>query len=322
MLDKIRKPIEKQLNQLELRFQSIVETDVTLIKEIFTHIVSTKGKRLRPILLFLCSNLHGKSTEKTLEAATIVELLHTATLIHDDVVDNSDMRRGAPSVNSIWENKISVLIGDYLFAEVLYNLTKLDDPKMLDIIASITRQMSQGELLQMEKAHDFQIDEKIYFRLITNKTASLTAATCQLGGLSSTLPDPDHVENLRVFGKNLGIAFQIKDDLLDYDGSAQKLGKPIGKDLLENIITLPILYSLNQADKQTRKEMILILEDGQLDKKESIRKFVQKHGGREYANHQAERHIKQAQQCLARYEESPYKESLFMLSSFITSREV
>ncbi len=322
MLDKIRKPIEKQLNQLELRFQSIVETDVTLIKEIFTHIVSTKGKRLRPILLFLCSNLHGKSTEKTLEAATIVELLHTATLIHDDVVDNSDMRRGAPSVNSIWENKISVLIGDYLFAEVLYNLTKLDDPKMLDIIASITRQMSQGELLQMEKAHDFQIDEKIYFRLITNKTASLTAATCQLGGLSSTLPDPDHVENLRVFGENLGIAFQIKDDLLDYDGSAQKLGKPIGKDLLENIITLPILYSLNQADKQTRKEMILILEDGQLDKKESIRKFVQKHGGREYANHQAERHIKQAQQCLARYEESPYKESLFMLSSFITSREV
>ena len=322
MLDKIRKPIEKQLNQLELRFQSIVETDVTLIKEIFTHIVSTKGKRLRPILLFLCSNLHGKSTEKTLEAATIVELLHTATLIHDDVVDNSDMRRGAPSVNSIWENKISVLIGDYLFAEVLYNLTKLDDPKMLDIIASITRQMSQGELLQMEKAHDFQIDEKIYFRLITNKTASLTAATCQLGGLSSTLPDPDHVENLRVFGENLGIAFQIKDDLLDYDGSAQKLGKPIGKDLLENIITLPILYSLNQADKQTRKEMILILEDGQLDKKESIRKFVQKHGGREYANLQAERHIKQAQQCLARYEESPYKESLFMLSSFITSREV
>ena len=322
MLDKIRKPIEKQLNQLELRFQSIVETDVTLIKEIFTHIVSTKGKRLRPILLFLCSNLHGKSTEKTLEAATIVELLHTATLIHDDVVDNSDMRRGAPSVNSIWENKISVLIGDYLFAEVLYNLTKLDDPKMLDIIASITRQMSQGELLQMEKAHDFQIDEKIYFRLITNKTASLTAATCQLGGLSSTLPDPDHVENLRVFGENLGIAFQIKDDLLDYDGSAQKLGKPIGKDLLENIITLPILYSLSQVDESTRKEMLLILENGQPDKKESIRKFVQKHGGREYANHQAERHIKQAQQCLARYEESPYKESLFMLSSFITSREV
>jgi len=322
VLDKIRKPIEKHLNELEHRFQSIVETDVKLIKEIFTHIVSTKGKRLRPILLFLCSNLHGKSTEKTLEAATIVELLHTATLIHDDVVDNSDMRRGLPSVNSIWENKISVLIGDYLFAEVLYNLTKLNDPKMLNIIASITRQMSQGELLQMEKAHDFQMDEATYFRLISNKTASLTAATCQLGGLSSTMPDPDHVENLRMFGENLGIAFQIKDDLLDYDGTALKLGKPIGKDLLENIITLPILYSLNQVDESTRKEMLSILENGQLDKKEIIQKFVQKHGGQEYANHQAERYIGQAQQCLARYEDSPYKKSLLMLSSFITSREV
>ena len=164
MLDKIRKPIEKELRDLESRFQSIVETDVILIKEIFSYIVSTKGKRLRPILLFLCSSLQGKPTDKTLEAATIVELLHTATLIHDDVVDNSNMRRGAPSINSIWENKISVLIGDYLFAEVLFNLTRLNDPKMLKIIANITRQMSQGELLQMEKAHDFQMDEKTYFR--------------------------------------------------------------------------------------------------------------------------------------------------------------
>ena len=322
MLNKIRKPIEKQLNELEQRFQSIVETDVTLIKEIFTHIVSTKGKRLRPILLFLCSYLQGEPTDKTLEAATIVELLHTATLIHDDVVDNSDMRRGAPSVNSIWENKISVLIGDYLFAEVLYNLTKLNDPKMLETIAAITRQMSQGELLQMEKANDFQMDEKTYFRLISNKTASLTAATCKLGGLSSTRPDPDHVENLRIFGENLGIAFQIKDDLLDYDGSATKLGKPIGKDLLENIITLPILYSLNQTDEKTRTTMIEILKNGKLDKKEKILNFVQESGGREYANQQAQLYIQKAQKCLNRYEDSPYKESLVLLSNFITSREV
>lgn len=324
MLDKIRKPIEKELKQLEDRFQSIVETDVMLIKEIFTHIISTKGKRLRPILLFLCSHLQGTPTGKTLEAAMIVELLHTATLIHDDVVDNSDMRRGAPSVNSIWENKISVLIGDYLFAEVLYNLTKLDDLKMLEIIAKITRQMSQGELLQMEKAHDFQIDEKTYFRLISNKTASLTAATCQLGGLSSTEPDPDHVENLRVFGENLGIAFQIKDDLLDYDGSAKKLGKPIGKDLLENIITLPILFSLNQADEKTRKEILLILRDDKpkLDRNEIILKFVQENGGREYANQQAELHIQKAQKCLERYPDSPHRDSLILLSTFITSREV
>lgn len=322
MLDKIRQPIEQQLIELEARFQSIVETDITLVKEVFSHIVATKGKRLRPILLFLCSSLLGKSTPKTLEAATIVELLHTATLIHDDVVDNSDMRRGAPSINSIWENKISILIGDYLFAEVLYHLAKLDDKKMLDIIANITRQMSQGELLQMEKAHDFQMDEPTYFRLISNKTASLTAATCQLGGLSSTQPDPDHVENLRVFGENLGIAFQIKDDLLDYDGSVQKLGKPIGKDLLENIITLPILYSLNQADEKSRQEMLAILADNHPDKNASIHLFVQQNQGREYANQQAEFYVHKAQRRLDRYEDSPYKESLILLSNFITAREV
>jgi len=322
VLNQIRKPIEEHLNELEERLRSIVETDVTLIKEIFNHIIATKGKRLRPMLLFLCSNLQGKPTDKTLEAATIVELLHTATLIHDDVVDNSDMRRGAPSVNSIWENKISVLIGDFLFAEVLYHLTRLHDPKMLEIIARITRQMSQGELLQMEKAHDFQMDEPTYFRLISNKTASLAAATCQLGGLSSTQPAPDHVENLGIFGQNLGIAFQIKDDLLDYDGSANKLGKPIGKDLLENIITLPILYSLNQTDEKTRTEMLSILQNGKADQKDRILKFIQENGGREYANQQAEWHVQRAQQCLSRYEDSPYKNSLLLLANFITSREV
>ncbi len=322
MLDKIRKPIEKQLQQLEERFQSIVETDIILIKEVFTYIVATKGKRLRPILLFLCSNLQGEPTPKTLEAATIVELLHTATLIHDDVVDNSNMRRGAPSINSIWENKISVLIGDYLFAEVFHHLIKLDDQKMLKIIAGITRQMSQGELLQMEKAHDFDMDEQIYFRLISNKTASLTAATCQLGGLSSTQPSPDHIENLKIFGENLGIAFQIKDDLLDFEGFAQKLGKPIGKDLLENIITLPILYSLNQANEKSRIEMLSILADSSPNKKESIHEFVRQNRGREYANQQAERYIQKARQCLIRYEDSPFKESLVLLSNFIMARDV
>jgi octaprenyl-diphosphate synthase len=328
VLDKIRKPIEKELQEFENRFQSIIKTDVTLIKEIFAHIVSTKGKRLRPILLFLCSSLQGESTEKTYQVATIVELLHTATLIHDDVVDSSDMRRGAPSVNSIWENKISVLIGDYLFAEVLYNLTKLNDLKMLEIISNITRLMSQGELLQMEKAHDFQMDEDTYFRLISNKTASLTAATCQLGALTSTQSDPDHVENLRVFGENLGIAFQIKDDLLDYDGSETKLGKPIGKDLLENIITLPILYSLKQADENTRQEILSILANERHDRQDSLIQqdrliqFVKKTRGLQYATHQAEQYVQRARNCLDQYPDSPYKDSLILLSNFITSREI
>ncbi len=322
MLNLIRKPIEQQLQQLEARFRSIIKTDVKLINDVFNHIIATKGKRLRPMLLFLCSNLQGQPTEKALEAATIVELLHTATLIHDDVVDNSDMRRGAPSVNSIWENKISVLIGDFLFAEVLYHLTRLKDPKMLEIIAQITTQMSQGELLQMERAQDFQMDESTYFRLIHNKTASLTAATCQLGGLCCTEPDADHIENLGEFGHHLGIAFQIKDDLLDYEGSITKLGKPIGKDLLENIITLPLLYSLKQADEATRQEILSILQNGRMIQKDKIIDFIRKHGGHEYANQQASYHVQQAEQRLQRYQDSPYKQSLLLLTKFITSREV
>ncbi len=321
MLDKIREPIEKDLKELEIRFQSIIETDVTLIKDVFNHIVSTKGKRLRPILLLLCSGLRGKPTEKSYQAAVIVELLHTATLIHDDVVDNSNFRRGAPSINSIWENKISVLIGDYLFAEVLHNITRLEDLRLIQIISNVTRQMSQGELLQMEKAKDFQIDEAIYFRLISNKTASLTAATCQLGAMTSTAPEPEHVENLRIFGESLGIAFQIKDDLLDFDGSEKKLGKPIRQDLLENIITLPVLYSLKKADRATREEMLSILGNGKKDQQETIIKFVRETGGIDYADQQAEFYIEKAQNCLAQYDDSSYKNSLILLSNFITARE-
>jgi octaprenyl-diphosphate synthase len=321
VLDKIREPIEKDLKELEIRFQSIIDTDVTLIKDVFNHIVSTKGKRLRPILLLLCSGLRGKPTEKSYQAAVIVELLHTATLIHDDVVDNSNFRRGAPSINSIWENKISVLIGDYLFAEVLHNITRLEDLRLIQIISNVTRQMSQGELLQMEKAKDFQIDEAIYFRLISNKTASLTAATCQLGAMTSTAPEPEHVENLRIFGESLGIAFQIKDDLLDFDGSEKKLGKPIRQDLLENIITLPVLYSLKKADRATREEMLSILGNGRKDQQETIIKFVREAGGIDYADQQAEFYIEKAQNCLAQYDDSSYKNSLILLSNFITARE-
>ena len=321
MLDKIREPIEKDLKELEIRFQSIIDTDVTLIKDVFNHIVSTKGKRLRPILLLLCSGLKGKPTEKSYQAAVIVELLHTATLIHDDVVDNSNFRRGVPSINSIWENKISVLIGDYLFAEVLHNITQLEDLRLIQIISNVTRQMSQGELLQMEKAKDFQIDEATYFRLISNKTASLTAATCQMGAMTSTAPEPEHVENLRIFGESLGIAFQIKDDLLDFDGSEKKLGKPIRQDLLENIITLPVLYSLKKTDRVTREEIFSILENGRKDQQETIVKFVRETGGILYANQQAEFYIEKAQNCLAQYDDSSYKNSLILLSNFITSRE-
>lgn len=320
MIAQIRQPIEQELKILESRFQQLIKTDVALIKKIFDYIVLTKGKRLRPMLLFLCGNLQGKLTEKSYAAAVIVELLHTATLIHDDVVDNSELRRGSPSVNSIWDNKIAVLIGDYLFAEVLSGLSDLDDLQLIQVISNVTKQMSQGELLQMEKAQDFQMDEATYFRLISDKTASLTAATCQLGAMTSTQTDPEHVGNLRVFGEKLGLAFQIKDDLLDFQGSTEKLGKPIGKDLLENIITLPILFSLKQVDPKTSAEIRSLLNNGQMNR-ERIVAFVEQTGGVEYAMQQADRFIQQALECLDRYPDSPYKRSLILLANYITMRE-
>ncbi len=320
MLEKICFPIKNELNELENRFKSIIETDVTLIKEIFNYIVASKGKRLRPMLLFLTCGLTGKPTAKAIDAAIIVELLHTATLIHDDVVDNSYLRRGNPSINSLWENKISVLIGDYLFASIFKNLVAMNDPRLIKIIAEVTTKMSQGELLQMEKANDFQINEETYLRLISLKTASLLAATCQIGALTAANSNGQHEKDLQKFGENLGIAFQIKDDLLDYYGSEENLGKPIGKDLIENIITLPVLHSLNQVNEHKREIIIASLKENNNGNAESIIEFVRRHGGIEYAEQKADFYIQQAMACLDSYPDSPYKESLMILANYITAR--
>ncbi|MDW7680503.1 MAG: polyprenyl synthetase family protein [bacterium] len=320
MFEKIIQPIQEELKQLEAKFQSVINTDIDLIKQIFNYIVSSKGKRLRPILLLLCSGLKSKPAIKSIDAAIIVELLHTATLIHDDVVDNSNLRRGNPSVNSIWENKISVLIGDFLFAHIFNSLVDFKDPKLIKIISNVTTKMSQGELLQMEKAQDFEIDEQTYFRLISYKTASLLAATCQLGAYTSDGEDYAHEENLRTFGESLGIAFQIKDDLLDYYGSQDNLGKPIGKDLIENIITLPVLYSLSQVDKQQQQKIISLLQTGSNNHAEEVVLFLTNSGGIQYAEQKADQYIQSAMERLDVYADSPYKRSLILLSEYITSR--
>ncbi len=320
MLDRICSPITEELQQLEQQFSTIIKSDVQLINDVFTYIVSSKGKRLRPILLFLSSGLTGKPTQKSIKAAILVELLHTATLIHDDVVDNSDMRRGNPSVNHIWENKISVLIGDFLFAYIFNSLVDMNDPQMIKIISNVSIQMSQGELLQMEKATEFLLDEEIYFRLIGHKTASLLAATCELGALTSNAPHQDHLENMRLFGEYLGVAFQIKDDLLDYYGTEEALGKPIGKDLIENIITLPIIYSLNKAPQKDREHILALLHNEKDEHVTEIKDFVNQMGGIEYSEKKAEFYIQKALACLDKYPPSAYKDSLVLLANYITSR--
>ncbi|NOZ62724.1 MAG: polyprenyl synthetase family protein [Calditrichaeota bacterium] len=321
MLDKICFPISEEIQQLEQKFKTIIRSEVQLVNDVFNYVITGKGKRLRPILLFLSSGLTGKPTKKSIDIALVVELLHTATLIHDDVVDNSDMRRGNPSVNSIWENKISVLIGDFLFAHIFNRLLDMQDERMIRIIADISIKMSQGELLQMEKSRELLLDESIYMRLISNKTASLLAATCQLGAMTSQIPTYEHQENMRLFGEYLGIAFQIKDDLLDYYGTEESLGKPIGKDLIENIITLPVIHSLNKADDTERKGILALLENGKDKHVPEIKNFVKKNGGIEYAEQKAEFFIQKALQKLDSYSQSAYKDSLLLLANYITSRD-
>ncbi len=321
MLEKICRPIKNELDKMENTFSSVIETDVHLIKEIFDYIVKNKGKRLRPILLFLCCGLRGKPTEKSINAAIIVELLHTATLIHDDVVDNSHLRRGNPSINSIWENKISVLIGDFLFAHIFNSLVKINDTKLIEIISDVTSKMSQGELLQMEKAQDFTMDEDTYMRLISHKTASLLAATCQIGAITSDNYNEKDEEKLHEFGQSVGIAFQIKDDLLDYYGEEKNLGKPIGKDLIENIITLPILHSLKQVDEKQRTQILNILENNHDKEFETVINFVKAHNGITYAEQKADFYIQRALNILDDFPASSYKDSLLLLSDYITSRD-
>ena len=322
ILDEIRRPITEELKKVEHEFQLLVKSDVTLIDKIINHITIYKGKRLRPILLLLCSGLKGDITHHSIRAATIVELLHTATLIHDDVVDESELRRGGPSVNSLWNNKITILIGDYLFSTVLYGLSELNNLAMINVISRVVKRMSQGELLQLENGHNYELEESTYFRLISDKTASLISATCELGAITSTTSANDHHENLRHFGECLGIAFQIKDDLLDFTGKETTLGKPIAKDIIENTITLPLLYGIKNSDNHHQTKILKLLENGITDKDvELVRQFAGESGGIEYASQKAEYFTRQALKCLDMYEETEYKRALIKLTKFITTRE-
>jgi len=322
ILDEIRWPIREELEKVESEFQELLKSNVNLLDKIITHITTYKGKRLRPILLLLCSGLRGEITNSSIKAATIVELLHTATLIHDDVVDESELRRGGPSVNSMWNNKISILAGDYLFSTVLYGLSTLNDLEMISVVSDVAKRMSQGELLQLEHGHNYDMDESTYYRLISDKTASLLAATCELGALTSNCKDKSHLKNLKDFGEFLGIAFQIKDDLLDFTGNEKEMGKPILKDLIENHITLPLLYALRKSDNHHNAKVVELIKSGITEKDtQLIRQFAEETGGIEYAKQRAEHFTSKAYECLEIFENNEYRKSLEKLTYYITSRD-
>jgi octaprenyl-diphosphate synthase len=320
-LTDISSPIKSELDKFEELFKQSMKSDVTLIDLIARYIIRQKGKKIRPLLVLLAAKVAGGVTERTYRGAVMVELLHTATLVHDDVVDNADKRRGFWSINKVFKNKIAVLMGDYLLSRGLLIAVHGKDFDFLDVITSTVKRMSEGELLQIRKTRKLDIDEETYFKIISDKTASLLETCCQIGALSSST-DETYIEAMRKFGEYIGIAFQIRDDILDYEGNSATIGKPVGGDIKEKKITLPLIYSLDQVSKNEAARIKKILKNG--DKKGSVEEiidFVKRNKGLNYASEKAASYSSKAMDVLAVFPDSPSKTSLQELVEFVVDRK-
>ncbi len=297
-----------------------MKSKVLLLDKIMTYIVKRKGKQMRPLFVFLSAGLTGGIRDSTYRGATLIELLHTATLVHDDVVDDAHYRRGFFSINALWKNKIAVLVGDYLLSRGLLLSVEYGDYDLLTIVSNAVREMSEGELLQMEKARKLDIDEGVYYDIIRQKTASLIASCCAVGA-SSSGTDEDVKEKMRLFGEKVGMAFQIKDDLFDY-GTAE-IGKPLGIDIKEKKMTLPLIHALSRASVFERKKIIHKIRNHNEHKK-SVREvieFVKRSGGIEYAEQVMDRYYKEALELLEEFPDSKYRESMRKLVQFTIHRK-
>ena len=284
------------------------------------YIIKRKGKQLRPMFVFLSAKMHGEVNESTYRAAALVELLHTATLVHDDVVDEAFERRGFFSINAIWKNKIAVLVGDYLLSKGLLLSTGNNDFRHLHILSDAVRQMSEGELLQIEKSRKLNLDENVYFEIIKSKTASLISSACAVGAYSTT-QDEEITQKMHLFGEKVGIAFQIKDDLFDY--GSEDVGKPTGNDIKEKKLTLPLIYTLNKVDKVTKRSMIYILKNENKNSKQvkQIIETVQKEGGIKYAEQKMMAYRDEALELLNSFPESAVRNALEELVRYTTDRK-
>lgn len=319
-LKKIQAPIQNEMKAFEPKFRDYMASKVALLDRITYYIVKRKGKQLRPMLVFLSAKLHGEIGDSSYRGAALVELMHTATLVHDDVVDDSNMRRGFFSLNALWKNKIAVLVGDYLLSRVLLLSVENKEYQLLQLISTAVREMSEGELLQIEKARRLDIDEQVYFDIITKKTASLIASCCAVGTASVT-EDAERMEKMRQFGEYLGIAFQIKDDLFDFQKTA-KTGKPTGIDIQEQKMTLPLIYALRTAENADRKYMIKVVKRYNHDRKkvEEVMAMVRDSGGIEYAEKKMNDYYQKALAILNEYPESEAKISLLELADYVIQR--
>lgn len=315
----IKSPIEKELKIFEDRFKDSVKSHVPLLDTIMNYIVKRKGKQMRPLLVLHCAKLFGEINEATYRGAALVELLHTATLVHDDVVDESNMRRGFFSINALWKNKVAVLVGDYLLSKGLLLSLRNKDFKALEILSTAVEQMSEGELLQMEKARKLDITEEVYFEIITKKTASLLASCCGIGA-NSTQQNEETLNRIIAMGNAIGIAFQIKDDLFDYGDN--KVGKPTGIDIVEKKMTLPLIYALSVADKDERKHKIRIVKKNKKTKSEitEVIDFVKRRGGLEYAQQRMMEYKAEAESLLAKIPGSGDTSYILALINYVIER--
>ncbi|MEZ4778515.1 MAG: polyprenyl synthetase family protein [Flavobacteriaceae bacterium] len=322
IVSQIKLPIEAEMELFEKKFSQSMSTKVALLNRITHYVVNRKGKQMRPMFVFLIAKMcnEGQVNERTYRGASVIELIHTATLVHDDVVDDSNRRRGFFSINALWKNKIAVLVGDYLLSKGLLLSIDNDDFDLLKIISVAVREMSEGELLQIEKARRLDITEEVYFDIIRQKTATLIAACCAMGAQSVNAKRED-VENLRKFGELIGIAFQIKDDLFDYGDEA--IGKPTGIDIKEKKMTLPLIYAINHASKKEHDWLINSVKNENTNKQrvKEVIAFVKEIGGLEYAISKMKEYQEKALHILQKYPESPYRDALELMVNYVIDRK-
>ena len=322
IVSQIKLPIEYEMELFEKKFLLSMSSKVSLLNRITHYVVNRKGKQMRPMFVFLIAKMtnNGEVNDRTYRGASVIELIHTATLVHDDVVDESNTRRGFFSINALWKNKIAVLVGDYLFSKGLLLSIDNSDFDLLKIISVAIREMSEGELLQIEKARNLDITEDVYFDIIRQKTATLIAACCAMGAQSVNAPK-EEVETMRRFGELIGMAFQIKDDLFDY--GEEKIGKPTGIDIKEQKMTLPLIYTLNNCSEKEKSWIINSIKNHNKDRKrvKEVIAVVKSKGGLDYAVSKMKEYQQQALLLLLSYPTTLYKESLELMVNYVIDRK-
>ena len=320
-IKEIKKPIQQEMLLFEKKFKNSLNSKVPLLDKILHYIVKRKGKQMRPMFVFLSGKLFGEINESSFRAASLIELLHTATLVHDDVIDDANMRRGFFSINALWKNKIAVLVGDYLLSKGLLMSLENEEYDLLQIVSKAVKEMSEGELLQIEKARKLDIEEDVYFEIIRQKTATLIAACCACGAVAAE-QDKETIERMRKFGELIGIAFQMKDDLFDYYNE-DIIGKPTGVDIKEQKMTLPLIYTLKNCDRKQKKFIIQTVKkhNTNTDRVSKVLEIVKKSGGINYTVKKMKAYQEEALCLLKTFEDNESRKSLELLVNFVIERK-